>query len=284
MDILLFGDMVSRMGDTLENPFLGRLSEELSGIIDSALDGSMYRSGTGCSAVNWGENDLGTIWLNVTMTSRDLSEGDDMRFSLVVEDGTWYVSLTADNRDNGLVEGSGHLTASSEDFREKGKYCPYGGRPRLEDFVGDFLSIYCKIRGERILRENGQGQAGADLGGHLIGGQSLRRNLMECIHVKPTKVSILAEKVSGSLLTRSTDSEENSVTIPEMVETVTAFAKEVYGDGASVRFERSGSDSFVFKIGMGDEELSEMTLKGSWNGFIGKAVIYEIDTVDKNGG
>jgi hypothetical protein len=157
MDILLFGDMVSRMGDTLENPFLGRLSEELSRIIDSALDGSLYRYGTGCSAVNWGENDLGTIWLNVTMESLDLSEGDDMRFSLVVEDGTWYVSLTADNRDRGLTEGAGNLRASSDDFREKGKYCPYGGRPLLEEFVGDFLSLYCKIRGERILKENGQG-------------------------------------------------------------------------------------------------------------------------------
>ena len=157
MDILLFGDMVARMGDTLENPFLGRLSGELSGIIDTALERSLYRSGTGCSTVNWGENDLGTIWLNVTMESRDLAEEDDMRFSLVVEDGTWYVSLTADNKESGLNEGAGNLTASSDDFREKGKYCPYGGRPLLEEFVGDFLSLYCKIRGERILKENGQG-------------------------------------------------------------------------------------------------------------------------------
>lgn len=157
MDIVLFGDMVARMGDALENPLLGRLSEELSSIIDSALDGSIYRTGTGCSTVNWGENDLGTIWLNVTMESSDLSEEDDMRFSLVVEDGSWYVSLTADNKENGLVEGRGNLTASSDDFREKGKYCPYGGRPLLENFVGDFLSQYCKIRGERILKENGQG-------------------------------------------------------------------------------------------------------------------------------
>ena len=158
MDILLFGDMVARMGDTLENPFLGRLSAELSSIIDSALGSSMYRHSTGCSTVNWGENDLGTIWLNVTMESRDLSEDDDMRFSLVVEDGTWYVSLTADNRDHGLDEGAGNLTASSEDFREKGKYCPYGGRPLLEEFVGDFLSLYCEIRGKRIkkTKENGQ--------------------------------------------------------------------------------------------------------------------------------
>lgn len=164
MDILLFGDMVAQMGDTLGNPFLGRLSEELSSIIETALEGSLYRYSTGCSTVNWGENDLGTIWLNVTMTSRDLSEEDDMRFSLVVEDGTWHVSLTADNKENGLVEGRGNLTADSEDFREKGKYCPYGGRPRLEDFVGDFLSQYCKIRGERIakyLKENGEGQSGA---------------------------------------------------------------------------------------------------------------------------
>lgn len=105
---------------------------------------------------------------------------------------------------------------------------------------------------------------------------------MERIYVKPTKVSMLADKVSGSLLTSSTDSEENSVTIGEMVETVTAFAKEVYGDGTCIRFYRRGSDSFVFTILKGDVELSEMTLKGSWNGFIGKAVIYEIDTVDKN--
>ena len=104
---------------------------------------------------------------------------------------------------------------------------------------------------------------------------------MECIYVKPTKVSMLADKVSGSLLT-STDSEENSVTIPEMVETVTAFAKEVYGDGTCVKFDRRGSDSFVFTFFNGDVELSEMTLKGSWNGFIGKAVVYEIDTVDRN--
>ena len=107
---------------------------------------------------------------------------------------------------------------------------------------------------------------------------------MECIHVEPTKVSMLAEKVSGSLLTASTDSEENGVTIPEMVETVTAFAREVYGDGTHVKFDRRGSDSFVFTFRMGDLELSEMTLKGSWNGFIGKAVVYEIDTVDRNGG
>ena len=104
---------------------------------------------------------------------------------------------------------------------------------------------------------------------------------MECIYVKPTKVSMLADKVSGSLLT-STDSEENSVTVAEMVETVTAFAKEVYGDGTCVKFDRRGSDSFVFTFFNGDVELSEMTLKGSWNGFIGKAVVYEIDTVDRN--
>ena len=158
MDILLFGDMGARMGDTLENPFLGRLSAELSSIIDLALGSSIYRHSTGCSTVNWGENDLGTIWLNVTMESRDLSEDDDMRFSLVVEDGTWYVSLTADNRDHGLDEGAGNLTASNDDFREKGKYCPYGGRPLLEEFVGDFLSLYCEIRGKRIkkAKENGQ--------------------------------------------------------------------------------------------------------------------------------
>ena len=104
---------------------------------------------------------------------------------------------------------------------------------------------------------------------------------MERIYVKPTKVSMLADKVSGSLLT-STDSEENSVTIPEMVETVTALAKDVYGDGTCVKFYRRDSDTFVFTFLKGDVELSEMTLKGSWNGFIGKAVIYEIDTIDKN--
>lgn len=253
MDILLFGDMVSKMGDTLGNPFLGRLSEELSSIIDSALEGSLYRYSTGCSTINWGENDLGTIWLNVTMTSRNLSEEDDMRFSLVVEDGTWYVSLTADNKENGLTEEDGNLTASSEDFREKGKYCPYGGRPRLEDFVGDFLSLYCKIRGERIAKR-----------------------------LREQKVSVLADKVSESLLTKSTDSEENSVTIPEMVETVFKFARDVYGDGACAKFNRRGIDLFVFTFFKGDEELSEMTLKGSWNGFVGKAVIYEIDAVDKD--
>ena len=98
----------------------------------------------------------------------------------------------------------------------------------------------------------------------------------------------MAGKVSESLLTRSTDSEENSVTIPEMVETVSTFARDVYGDGARVKFDRhassGGTDSFVFTFFMGDVELSEMTLKGSWNGFVGKAVIYEIDTVDRNGG